>query len=659
MRARAGLLAATLLATLTVAPAEAATCTPLPTAVNGTAAIDALGANLPRAAQRAGMAATTLRQNLRTDSTLWLDTCARPYYVEPQSQLTAQTLDPALDIGGDALALHSRPGSKRTIFLDFDGMEVTGTNWAQYYGEFTAPAYSIDDDPAFSATELARIANVWLRVAEDYAPFDVDVTTEDPGVAAIERSNQADMVFGSRVAIVGPNPIYRYCGCGGIAYVNVFNETDGHEDYQPAFVFTQGVGTGSKTIAEAASHEAGHNLGLYHDGVLQGASYYRGQGIWAPIMGVGYYKPLSQWSKGEYADANRTEDDVAVIAAAGAPAVADDVGDTPAQAAALTPGTLSGIIGTARDTDWFRFEAKNLTTITVEPQAVSPDLDARIDLYDAAGALLASDDPEPLLVSGDIASGLDATIAQVLPSGTYYVKVDGVGSGSATQTGYSDYGSLGRYELSLTTDGEPTLMLTRQVLPAVTADSSYKATFSATGGTPPYGYEMDSGDLPPGLTLSREGLLTGVPSTAGTYTFTIEVSDTDSASARGTYAISVKAKPIAVIPPQSTPPPAPTPTATETTPTLTVTPVPSVAITTRHRLPKARVGKRYSQQLQAVNALSWDATGVPRGLRLDAQGHLNGRPKKRGTYHLTAVATGSVGQTASRAFILKVRRAAR
>ena len=33
--------------------------------------------------------------------------------------------------------------------------------------------------------------SVWQRVAEDFAPFDVDVTTQDPGVAAIEQTTQA------------------------------------------------------------------------------------------------------------------------------------------------------------------------------------------------------------------------------------------------------------------------------------------------------------------------------------------------------------------------------------------------------------------------------------------------------------------------------------
>ncbi|KAF6263053.1 hypothetical protein COO60DRAFT_1635476 [Scenedesmus sp. NREL 46B-D3] len=41
------------------------------------------------------------------------------------------------------------------------------------------------DRSTFNAEELADIVAVWRAVAEDFAPFDVDVTTVDPGDAAL------------------------------------------------------------------------------------------------------------------------------------------------------------------------------------------------------------------------------------------------------------------------------------------------------------------------------------------------------------------------------------------------------------------------------------------------------------------------------------------
>ena len=57
-------------------------------------------------------------------------------------------------------------------------------------------------------------------------------------------------------------------------------------------------GNNEKNIAEAISHEVGHNLGLSHDGI-SASGILHGQGNQAPIMGVGYYEPIVQWSRGD------------------------------------------------------------------------------------------------------------------------------------------------------------------------------------------------------------------------------------------------------------------------------------------------------------------------------------------------------------------------
>ena len=294
---------------------------------------------------------------------------------------------------------------------------------------------------------------MWQRVAEDFAPFNVDVTTEDPGFDAIDRANAGDSVYGTRVVITD-TASESICGdpCGGVAYVDVFDKLVPifpHAYYQPAFVFSSALSS-AKSVAEATSHEAGHNLALLHDGTPT-LGYYSGHGAWAPIMGVGYSRPISQWSQGEYANANNAEDDVAIIALSGAPMREDDHGDTAVTSTPLSAPPLSanGFIGSRADVDVFSFStAAGLVTVTVDPWPNSPNLDVLLELRDGSGTLLAASDPPAAMITTDSAMGLAATVQAVVSSGTYYVHVTGVGFGDQLNTGYSDYGSLGSYSLT-------------------------------------------------------------------------------------------------------------------------------------------------------------------------------------------------------------------
>src|SRR5689334_12001323 len=78
----------------------------------------------------------------------------------------------------DVPQLSSRPGAAATLYLDFDGHFES--SWKSY-SNVTSPAYSRDSDPtSFSATELTSINEIWTRVAEDFAPFNINVTTVTP-----------------------------------------------------------------------------------------------------------------------------------------------------------------------------------------------------------------------------------------------------------------------------------------------------------------------------------------------------------------------------------------------------------------------------------------------------------------------------------------------
>lgn len=366
---------------------------------------------------------------------------------------SASLLDGTLQPLDQTFLLHSRPGAKRTIYLNFKGATLTGTAWNDATGVATiqAPPFDLDGLPySFSAAELQRIQYIWQRVAEDYAPFDVDVTTEAPAPAALTRDDGTDTVFGTTVLITRSSGVYS-CSCGGIAYVGAFDDVG--DFHKPVLVFHDQLGPGDeKNVAEAISHEVGHAMGLSHDG--RGTEgYYSGHGSgatgWAPIMGLGYHQPVVQWSRGEYLGADNTQDDFAVMQSYGLPLRTDDHGDTMGTATVLTgassggmtTATVSGVIERSTDVDMFAFSAgAGAVSLALAPAARSANLDARVTLRNSAGVVIAT---------SVLADTLNVSLAATLPAaGTYYVAVQGVGRGDPRLDGYSSYGSVGQYALT-------------------------------------------------------------------------------------------------------------------------------------------------------------------------------------------------------------------
>jgi hypothetical protein len=442
----------------------------------------AVGADDPlsSAAEVNDLSVSELRTILATDDTARLDRAQQLYYAEPsyaadasESAAVAGAAPYALS---QTLSLHSNPSAKRTIFLDFDGHYVSGTDWNAQKGlpAATYAGYSLDSSAAFNDTELANIQSIWQRVSEDYAAFDIDVTTEEPAAARLVRSDNRDQEYGTRALITSStaaaNTICR-AACGGVAYVGVFDEVG--VSAQPAWIFAPNLSNSTKAIAEAASHEVGHNLGLHHDGITEGSTkneYYAPNGLWAPIMGAGYNAPVTQWSRGEYVGSTNQEDDLAVMASFGAPPVVDDVPDTVALAATSSASSLAGThtIGTAADVDVFRLPAcSQVLSVVASPAPVSPNLDLRVDLLDAYGNAVTSVDPAASRASSDVATGLDAIASSSTP--VAYARVDGVGT-----TSYTDYASIGRYTLAATCGATP-----------VTTPPAPDATTPVTGADDP------------------------------------------------------------------------------------------------------------------------------------------------------------------------------
>lgn len=439
------------------------------------------------------------------DESVRVDRTGRVLVVEPEhsefdSAHSESTLDhgspqaatPVDDIAlSQAFQLNSLPGANRTIYLDFTGHSLVGTVWQTNDTESTAddytnaqmlmPPYSVDGDTTrFSAVERRNIIDTWSAVAEDYAPFAVNVTTAEPSQSALNRTDLDDLVFGARAVITDSgNVIQDACGCGGLAYVGVFNLPGQNSYYGPSLSFSD-PGMNGKTLSDIVSHEVGHNVGLLHDGTAT-AGYYVGRDGWAPIMGVGYYEPLVQFSDGSYTDGNELQDDFAIATATGLPLRVDDHGDIRADATPLTLGTEDeGIISTRTDVDYFSFTASGTShDITVTLPSFSANLDVQLTIYDSSGTLVSTTNPDFFRLNEDVATGLDAFLtATTTPGVVYYLEVDGVGFGPGTTTGYSDYGSRGEYRIVV-----PLATIAPTATPAISGTKRVGRLLTVSAGT--------------------------------------------------------------------------------------------------------------------------------------------------------------------------------
>jgi hypothetical protein len=353
--------------------------------------------------------------------------------------------------------LSSLPGAPVTVYLDFDGHVESETLWNTQFNngnDITIPAFDSDGDVSddFSETEIQQITEIWARVAEDFSPFTVNVTTVEPD--AIRDYETVNVVIGGDSFLEG---------AGGVAFRNAFSNSAPNT----VFTFADALGGGSAThnLATTSSHEAGHAFGLRHHSLYDAngnfvEEYHPGFGEYGPILGAAFtVEERDTWYDGP---ANNGFDDIQAdmefLTRASNRTFdfrEDDHGDS--RSTATVPELLDGgaidlpdnIITTHDDQDFFEIETAAGTiefTATVadvdSARSRGNNLDVVLNLYNSNGNLLASAAPD---------DSYDAFIELDVAEGTYYLEA----------TSIDLYGSAGQYDITgrvIPLPGDPVIL---------------------------------------------------------------------------------------------------------------------------------------------------------------------------------------------------------
>lgn len=148
-----------------------------------------------------------------------------------------------------------------------------------------------------------------------------------------------------------------------------------------------------------------------------------------------------------------------------------------------------------------------------------------------------------LRASGGRAPYTFSVIAGQLPAGLA-LSPQGEVSGTPTAAASHRFTVLVRDAHGATGVHEATLnVIALELLPATLALGSvgdaYSQALAASGGSAPYSYAVSAGSLPAGLILSRNGRITGTPTTAGTARFTITATDAAQVGSARSYTLRV------------------------------------------------------------------------------------------------------------------------
>lgn len=440
--------------------------------------------------------------------------------------------------------LNSNPSiTGKVIYLDFDGHVCSGTLWNS--------GNTINALPS-TVTNNNKII-IWKRMCEDYRPFDVNITTDSV------RFNNAPA--NRRIRIVFTPTSAWYGSAGGVAYVGSFNW--GGTPGTPCWVFENQLGYNAKNMAEAASHEGGHTFTLRHQSTydalcVKTAEYNPGVGTgitsWAPIMGVGYSKNITVWTFGKSSTNCNT---IQYDHGSNSPGITsngylsflpDDVGNVYGTAKNLNLNTTtlldSGIITTPTDIDAYKFTICNnrYVSIAVKPWALDTtnfngaNLDVRFMLYNAT--------TNSLIAVDTSLTALKTLRAANLTAGAYYFTIDGGRSNN-----YNDYGSLGKYFISIKTTNPPALFNTILTNSAICSGQSSTLNYTSNGVPNSWQWGVSG---PTTFTSSLQNPNFTFNS-AGIYTISLLATSSNSASCLTTETLNVGSQPILTVSTTSAP----------------------------------------------------------------------------------------------------------
>jgi hypothetical protein len=213
--------------------------------------------------------------------------------------------------------LNSNPGAAYTLYLDFTGFNFSG-DWG-FSGKTpgNTPAYgNASATGSFNTAQQNDIREIWARTAQCYTPFNINVTTIDPAVAAgqaaTDAARQAYYDSTARVmhTVIGDEQNNWYGDAGGVSYINVAENSyipSIWNGYKTNWIFTNHLNS-LQSRGQASAHENGHALSLSHMSDYRGTTkvneYSKGDssdllpnvyGTNAPIMGNSYYSQRGEW----------------------------------------------------------------------------------------------------------------------------------------------------------------------------------------------------------------------------------------------------------------------------------------------------------------------------------------------------------------------------